>query len=351
MNKPECLHIPTLHEGKNAEISWGATGADTSYIVERVFNETFSQALSGYTWGNIDTLGEPWSRYDQEALNWNQIETRAGKGRNWERHDYEQLSWSQIEANSLSWKQLECQDTNYEIFRGTGLEKIGIEQGCTWFECDNLQKSWESLELNQKSWDEWELMTLPGLSWDNIDARWLTFDEWEGKGLSFHDLDTQRSVESHRGMADFVPIGAKNAMYRIKASDLEGRESDYLTTLQRPVIPVFYRDCIMEYPVEAGKRYLILIKAQDIVGLDKVRMNLRYNQDLLRLTNFAANGQKCVTEAGNYPEEHLRIYSSNPGKVWFQSTKELDGDKCFSGSITLLEFVARETGIAKVSLS
>jgi len=24
MNRPECLHIPTLHEGEQAEISWGA---------------------------------------------------------------------------------------------------------------------------------------------------------------------------------------------------------------------------------------------------------------------------------------------------------------------------------------
>ncbi len=41
MNRPECLHIPTLHEGEQAQISWGAVEANNDYIVERVFNETF----------------------------------------------------------------------------------------------------------------------------------------------------------------------------------------------------------------------------------------------------------------------------------------------------------------------
>lgn len=193
-------------------------------------------------------------------------------------------------------------------------------------------------------------MTLPGISWESFESRWLTFDEWEGKGLTFHELDTQKQIEEHRGMTDFIPIGASNAMYRIKAYDSQGDESDYLTTEQMPVIPVFYRSSTMEYPVKTGKRYAVLLKAQEVSGLDKIRMNLRYDPYLLELTSLAAGNLRSIIEPGNYPEENLRIYSNIPGKLWFQSTRQLSQNECFSGSIALVEFIARGTGSAAVSL-
>ena len=114
MNRPECLHIPALHEGEQAEISWGAVEADKNYIVERVFNESFLQVLSGYTWDNLESINEPWSRYDQDALTWQQIETRTGKGQHWERLDYDQLSWLQLENPSYTWQQLESREISFE---------------------------------------------------------------------------------------------------------------------------------------------------------------------------------------------------------------------------------------------
>ncbi len=350
MNRPECLHIPTLHEGEQAQISWGAVEADTNYIVERVFNESFLQALSGFTWDNFDSTNESWSSHDQAAINWHQIETMTGKGQNWERLDYEQSSWSQLENYSYTWQQLESREISFEIFKGPGARRSGIEQGCTWLELDELNKDWISLENSGQSCEEWEKMTLPGISWDSIDSRWLTFNEWEGKGFTFHELDTQKQIEEHRGMTDSIPIGASDAMYRIKAYDFKSDESDYLTTLQLPVIPIFYRSSTIEYPVKAGKRYTVLLKAQEVSGLEKIRMNLRYNPYLLELTSLAAGSLSRITEPGNYPEENLRIYSSIPGKVWFQSTRQLSQNECFSGSIAIVKFIAKGTGSAAVSL-
>lgn len=350
MNRLECLHINTLHEGEQAQISWGAVESDKNYIVERVFNESFLQALSGYTWDNIDSTNDPWSMYDEKALTWLQIENRTGKGQHWERLDYEQLSWSQLENHSLTWQQLESQEISFEIFKGPGDERPGIEQGCTWLELDELNKTWTSLENSGHSWEEGEKMTLPGLSWESIDSRWLTFNEWEGKELTFHELDAQKQIEEHRGMTDFIPIGTLNAMYRIKAYDSNGDDSDYLATAQMPVIPIFYRNSIMEYPVKTGKRYAVLLKAQEVSGLDKIRMNLWYDPYLLELTSLAAGSLRSIAEPGNYPEENLRIYSSIPGKLWFQSTRQLSQNECFSGSIALVEFIAKGTGRAAVSL-
>ncbi|CUX72085.1 hypothetical protein BN3590_04579 [Clostridium sp. C105KSO15] len=350
MNRPECIHIPTLHEGEQAEISWGAVEADTKYIVERVFNESFLQVLSGYTWDNIESTNESWSSYDQAALDWHQIETRTGKGQHWERLDYEQLSWSQLDNHSYTWQQLESQEISFEIFKGPGAKRPDVEKGCTWLELDELNIAWRSLDQYGYSWEEGEKVALPGLSWESIDSRWLTFNEWEGKEMTFHELDTQKHKEEHRGMTDSIPIGASNAIYRIKAYDSKSDESDYLTTAQLPVIPIFYRSSTMEYPVKAGKRYAVLLKAQEVSGLDKIRMNLWYNQYLLELTSLAAGSLKSITEPGNYPEENLRIYSSIPGKLWFQSTRQLSQNECFSGSIALVEFIAKGTGSAAVSL-
>jgi len=179
----------------------------------------------------------------------------------------------------------------------------------------------------------------------------MTFDDWEKKELTFQELEEQLRAEKHRGMTDSVPIGAANATYRIKAKSSNDEDSDYLTTSQLPVIPIFYRDSVMEYPVKAGKRYRILLKAQDIYGLDKVRMNLRYNPYLLELNDFSAFSSKKIVAAGDYQAEQLRIYSSVPGKVWFQSTKSVKSGECFTGSISLVDFIAKGTGVATVSLS
>ncbi|MTK09182.1 MAG: hypothetical protein F8N38_19125 [Hungatella sp.] len=350
MSRPECLHIPTLHEGEQAQISWGVVKADTNYIVERVFNESFLQALSGCTWENLDSTKESWSRHDQSDLNWQQIESRTGKGQNWERLDYEQLNWLQLENHSYTWQQLESLEISFEIFKGLGTKRPGIEQGCTWLELDELNKDWISLENFEQTWAESENMTLPGISWESINSRWLTFNEWEEKGCTFRELDTQKQIEEHRGMTDSIPIGVSNATYRIKEYDMKGDESDYLSTEQMPVIPIFYRSSTMEYSVKDGKRYVVLLKAHEVIGLEKIRMNLRYNPYLLELTSFAAGSEKRITEPGNYPEENLKIYSSIPGKLWFQSTRQLSKNECFSGSIALVEFVAKGTGSAEVSL-
>lgn len=351
IKQPEYLHIPTLYEGEPTQIGWGVGGAEADYIVERVFNESFSQALAGQSWDNIDTINESWSRYDQDALPWYQIEGRTGIGQTWERLDYEQLSWPQIEGRSQTWQQLEKKEISFEIFRGQGVEKNGIEQGRTWLELDGQYASWSGLEAAQHSWHEGEKITLPGLPWDGIEARWMTFGEWEQKGLTFHELDTQAGAKRNQELTDFIPIGAKNASYRIKARHADGRESGFLSADQMSIIPIFYRSSEMMYPVSAGKRYRIFINAQDIRGLDRVRMNLRYDPYLLELTDFAAHHPGKGLKLGHYPAEQLILHSHVPGKVWFQSTKTLGPDECFSGMITLMEFTAKKSGWTAISLS
>lgn len=350
MNRPECLHIPTLHEGEQAQINWGVVEADNNYIVERVFNESFLHALSGYTWDNFDNTNEPWSMHDQATLNWNQIETRTGKGQHWERLEYEQLSWLQFENHSYTWEELERREISFEIFNGPGIERLGIEQGRTWLELDELNQAWSSLERTEHSWDEGEKVTLPGISWESIDSRWLTFSEWEREGLTFHELDTQRNIEEQRGMTDHIPIGASDAMYRIKACSSKGDESIYLVTAQLPVIPVFYRSSQVEYPVKTGKRYVVLLKAQEVIGLERIRMNLQYDPYLLELTSLSAGSLRSITKPGNYPEDNLRIYSNISGKLWFQSIRHLSENECFSGCLALVEFIAKGTGSATVLL-
>jgi len=349
MKQPQCLHIPTLYEGEQAQISWGAAQSDANYILERVFNESFLQAMSGYTWDNFDSTDAPWSQYDQATLNWNQIETKTGKGQHWERLEYNQLNWSQIEKQSFTWHQTENREIDFEIFKGPGTDQPDIEKGRTWLELDELDRAWSSLEESVHSWKEGERITLPGITWESIDSRWLTFKEWETKDLTFQEYDTQKYIEEHRGMKDFIPIGASSAMYRIKSFDFD-EESDYLITEPMPVIPIFYRNSNREYPVKSGNRYVVLLRAHEVTGLEKIRMNLRYNPYLLRLTSFTASGMNNITQPGNYPEEKIIIYSSTPGNIRFQSTRQLKENECFSGSLALVELVAKGNGNAVISL-
>ncbi|WP_143320252.1 hypothetical protein [Clostridium sp. HBUAS56010] len=350
MKRPECLHIPTLHEGEQAQISWEATEEDKHYIIERVFNESFLQAQSGYTWDNFDSTNEQWNSRDKGDDSWYQLENRTGKGQHWERLDYNQLNWEEVEGHSFTWQKFENCDINFEIFKGAGNEQPDVEHGRTWLELDEFNKEWNSLENSIHSWAEEERMTLPGISWESIDSRWLTFNEWEEKNLSFFELDGQKQVEKHRGMTDNISIGSINASYRIRSYDSKGDVSEYLSTGQVPIIPIFYRRSAVVYPVRSGEHYIVLMGAQEVQSLYKIRINLRYNPYLLELISLAAESPRQVKEPGNYPEEKLKIYSKNLGNLWFQSTRQLQENECFSGPIALVEFVARKTGNAAVSL-
>ncbi len=351
MKQPECLHIPTLHEGKSAQISWGVVGTDANYLLERVFNDSFETALLGYTWDNYDSTYGSWNKHEQELFNWNQIESLTGKGRTWENLDYEHLYWSQIEDSFYTWKQFELQDISFEIFRGLGSKKAGVNPGIIWLDLDDLIRNWNGLELSGYSWEEFELLSLPGISWDDIEARWQTFDEWEKNAFTFQEWENQWDEGEHQEMTDSISIGATTAAYRMKAYNADGDTSEYLTTDILPVIPLFYRNDTAHYPVQAGKRYWVLLRAADVYGLDQIRMNLCYDPQLLTLTNFAAHTSGYVYKPGKYPEAHLDIYYNSPGKVRFQSTQPMQQDECFSGSITLVEFTAKENGTAKVSLN
>ncbi len=350
MKQPQCLHIPPLYEGESAQISWGVMESDTNHIIERVFNETFSQASTGYTWDNIATINASWSQYDQEDLTWQQIENRLSMGQSWERLDYNGFSWAEIEAKFYTWQQLESLEVNFEIFRGAGTDCSSFEEGSAWYELEALNKTWSDIESMNYSWDDWEKMKQFGLSWNSIEAKWLSFHEWESKGLTFAELDRQMDAEEHRGMTDFIRIGSKNATYRIKAYNSAGDESDYLTTSQLPVIPIFYRDSEAKYPVESGKSYCILLTAADVHGLNRVNMNLRYDSNILELVDMSAQSDTKVLIPGNYQKEYLELYSHFNGNMWFRSTRPVNADECFSGIIALVKFTAKQSGTATVSL-
>ena len=353
MKQPECLHIPLLYEGENARIDWEMVDQADGVVIERTFNQTFEEALSGYSWENSDSLLKTWSGWDQEELSWKQIEARTGWGRSWEHLDYDGLSWSQIEAKDSTWTRFEHQDTGFEIFRGMGTKGLGSEQGRTWNELDASEKTWSRIEADNLSWTEWEYVTLSGLSWEGLDSRWQTFEECEGEDLTFEEWEALSSTGEHRAMTDSIPIGAVSAMYRIKSySESEGVESSYLTTSQLPVIPIFYRSGTLEYPVKAGRNYRILLAAEDVYGLERVPMNVKYHPDVMELKNFSAISEDRIKGAGSYGEARLTIESkSAEGRIRFQSTRSLGQDQGFSGSIAIVELTAKRTGKATIVLS
>lgn len=334
-----------------APIHWGAAYNADGYIVERNFNESFNQALLGYSWQNLNNLNKTWEEFEAYYFTWVQLETQTGLGAAWEMLEYKQLNWSQIEAKIDTWTQLENLPISFEIFKGLGTEVKGTDQGRTWYELDQFAITWSEIENLMQSWQEWEAVTLSGLSWEHIAAMWRTFAEWDAMGLTFTEWEALNAPSEFRGFTDYIPIGAKTAIYRIRSYNKAGETSTDLTTDTLPIIPIFYRENTVDYPVKAGKHYRFLLRAEDVYGLEKIRMKFRYHPDWMELTNLVAHSTNQVIKAGDYPNEHLKIYSNINGDIWFQSTRQLADQECFSGAIALVEFIARKSGKTALSLS
>ena len=233
-------------------------------------------------------------------------------GRTWENLDnYAGLTWSQFEAQNLTWQQFELQSPSFEIFRGPGT----AEQGSTWTELDDEKLTWPQFEAKNLTWDQFEHLLL------------------------------------HRSTMDAIAIGAKTAIYRIKAYAADGSESPFLTGSQLPVTPIFYRADSTQWQVTNGTRYWVLIEGENLRDLDRVPLTFRYSVDKLRLESFMAQLPGQQTAPGNYPAACLQINAAYQGEVQFSSTRQIPAGANWSGCITLIQFVAIGSGPAEVSLA
>lgn len=352
LSKPKCLHVPTLHEGEPANLSWAVVEGAAGYILERQFNETFEDASKGRTWSQLESAGKTWDQIEAKGLTWAQFEDLPSvpgyvvydgvgnivpgpeQGRSWSQLEGEELSWDGIESKNLTWEEIEC------------LPAIGKH----WGELDRKGFTWDDFEAKGLTWREFELLIPSGMSWETLDAHWLSWDEFEANNLSWEKFEQLVDRKDHLGATDHIEIGAKSAMYRIKAYDVAGRETGYLTSNLRPIIPIFYREALFRWQARAGVRYRVLIEGENLRDVERVPLTFRYGAEVLTLEDFIVQIPGKQIRPGIYPSAYLQIDANFLGEVRFRSTRPVGSRESWSGCVTYIEFIARRSGMAEVSL-
>ena len=306
MQHPLNLHIPNLYEGDPARISWDVVSNADGYILERNFNEPFE----GRTWTNLDTENRTWDRNDLYNLTWDEFEALPALGRTWENIDYEGLTWPQFEAKNLTWRRFELLRSGFDIFRGPGTEE-------------------------------------PGYTWTELEHEDLTWPQAEAKNLTWAQI---KNLMLHRSTMDKMSIGVKKAIYRVAAYDAGGTESDFLTSNFLPVTPILSREDTIQWPVNNGEHYWLLIQGKDLWDIDRVLLTLKYSKGMLLMEDFIVHTLGAQTKHGIYPAAYLQINYSAPGEIQFKGTRPVPEGENWSGCITLLQFVATGTGTAEIAL-
>ena len=351
LSRPKCLHIPTLQEGEPANLSWAVVNGAAGYIVERQFNKTFEEASRGRTWSQLESPRKTWEQFEVKRLTWEQFEDLyspahiiydgignvvpgPAQGRTWSQLEGEDFYWDRVENKDLTWDQIEC------------LPSIGKP----WIELERKRLTWAEFEAKRLTWREFERLISLGMTWDVLDAHWLNWNEFEDKDLSWDEFERLIDDRDHRGITDHIKVGSETAMYQIRAYDAAGTESKNLTSNLRPITPIFNREAAFSWQVNAGERYRVLIEGENLRNIERVPLRFRFEREILALEDFIVHIPGKQTRPGIYPLAHLRIDASFSGEVHFRSTRPVGRRESWSGCITYIEFIARRTGMAEVSL-
>ena len=337
MEHPSCLHVPILHEGKTAELSWSVVDDADGYALERLFNESFEQVVEGQTWSQVENLSPYFPIY-------------KGLGRRIQGPE-QGLTWTQFESEYFTWNEIDNRGLNWE---GTDyLPSVGK----IWSQLDSKDVNWTAFEKLDLTWRDFEYLEAQGLAWTDIEAHHRNWNEFELKIDSWDAFEKIIDNKDHRAADDMIPMGTKSAMYRIKAYSADGNESGYLTTGVipvepiAPIVPIFYRDDQINWQATTGMRYYLMIEGQDIKDADQVPLTLEYDADKLELKDFSSHNTRRQVNFGISSVSYTKISSQSLGKLHFKFTKAIEEEATWSGCVTLLEFTAKKAGITGVSLS
>ena len=171
--RPACLHIHDLWEGEATRISWSKVDGAVEYVLERLIDQTFEEAMTGRIWADLDIERKSWSQFESLQLDWEGFEALLDLSRLWENASPQSLTWEQMEAKYENWEQWALEPLGLGVYQGPGTE----EQGCTWMEFEDGDMTWDAVVSGYDSWDQLE------------------------------------SVMLHRSVMDAIPIGAKEAVH------------------------------------------------------------------------------------------------------------------------------------------
>lgn len=355
LNRPACLHIPTLYEGEPAIISWGSVDGAISYQLEVVFDMTFEQASTGRSWTALEAARKTWAQFEAENLSWEELEALSARGVTWQNIEFEDLTWEQIEAKNLTWSDIETFAVRFIIFDGLGEPVRGPDQGLTWAFIDSQGKTWAQIDADGLTWQEFELLSDPsarGISWAGLEGRFLSWDDIEAKGLTWDEFENLTpDNRTHMTFTTIIPLYKRTASFRVRAFN-GTTYSPYLTSPLIPIIPVFHRDDVLNLEVRRGSHYPVQLHARGIGDFREIIMRLRYASAALQLERLALErpGAKDDMFGKTYAPNHREAFRTS-GRLDFQGIKQMRPGNDWNGMVVSILFKALRTGSTDITLS
>ena len=106
----------------------------------------------------------------------------------------------------------------------------------------------------------------------------------------------------------------------------------------------------IELQLTSGKTYLIAVKAENVPGFQDTTYTLEYDEEELRLIDFAAQTAKLDTGEGPVGGTPLTIVSASQRELSFTADIAVPSGRKWSGTLTVLRFAALASGAATVKI-
>ena len=316
INHPACLHVPPLAEGGAATIAWAQVDEAEKYELDCSFDECFSDADTGKTWGNIHDQGKPCSEIGK-ALSWRDLESLPAQGSAWYGLESKNLSWADSANKGLSWGEFHKQAPRYTVYMGPG----------TAFEISDISGIWGNLNARSLEWGEVH-KALP--SWQDLPQD--AFDEAD-----------------HLSHTMQLPLSKKAASYRARALANNGDASGYITSAKISITPLFARESNLRMNVVQGNEYTLLLHTRDIDRLSDVALTLDYSPFFLQLSKSAPHIAYGIQLGNIQPIPPQRLFARD-GRVQFRWPRDKDGDTKSSRPVILFQVKALQTGSTQVKI-
>ena len=315
MDRPACLHVGPLAEGSAETIAWAQVDGADKYELDASFNECFTSADTGKTWGNIHDLGKSWS---DAALSWQDFENLPARGSAWFGIQSRNQSWTDIESEGLNWGEFHSQPPRHTVYMGPGTA--------------------------------FDLPDRTGGIWDNLNARSLEWSEVHQALPSWQDL-TQLGNDNadHRSYTMQIPLGKKTASFRVRALASDGSRGDHITSAQIPITPLFHRESGLSMNVVRGNEYILQLHTRDIDRLSDVVFTLDYSPFFLQLSKSLPHISHGI-QLGNTRHTPLQRLFARDGRVQFRWCSEADTQAKIDRPVILFRLKALQTGSTQVKI-
>lgn len=273
-----------LYAEQTATISWLPVEGAAWYQVERVYNDTFIERFTGYSWRLIDLID---------------------------------FDWDMVDALPYQWWELETLQVDMDFFNTI------------------LEHTWQDIETEMPVWGSFLDQALIMQDYtDDPTISLVVYAKDPAQGWS--GLDTSCEVQIHRDV--------NCAYFRVRAFDSHGVPSDWFEntevfagkTMSKRYSVITQRTHTLA--VNSGESYLVQLDGDRVINFADTYFTLQYNPAELQLmTQNNKFNVQLVDKHGNELAD-LAISNDTPGAVQFAFPMPRKMYRSWTSAICLAEF-------------